>query len=349
MKRISKNWTRVWMIIIVLIICTFIAFAAYTEVSAVKRVVSTTSSPGDPFSSNCMRTTLTSRKLITAQFPVSICNFDQDYPKNYSPVDITYTLTAELKVKVNNQYRTFAEMAQMVTAGTLTGELYNSYVTKASSYSIGKTTDDETGNVLSPDYYTLDSSNNYKKEFAADTLTANKSSTDFYTVIIPEGDLNSDDSLFFVFITAHPEGNVLHDLSARLYGMKEKEDEAASWTGTILESSLTTVDYDFYNYVITGSGVGSIDILWDARYIEVNKYFLEQQGLNNSVAEVAANDSEYGDSGTKAQRTGWKKITLSNVNPSITPRYEFQLFKVSEGSMNNPGDYIECYFTQSNG
>ena len=344
MEKFKKNWTRVWLVVIILSSMSFIGYAAYTEVSSVKRVVSTTSSPGDPFSSNCMRTSTTSRRLTAAEFPVSVCNFDQNYPKNYSPVEITYVMTAELKVKVNNQYRTFTDMADMVTEGTLTQELYNSYVTKAASYSVAKTTDDQSGNDASPTYYNLDSTNGFKKVFPADTLKENKSSSDFYTVRIPEADLSADDSLFFVFVTAQPSGGALSSLSARLYGAKDKAEQEASWDGTIIDDSYTTVDYDFYNYVITGSGVGTIDILWDPANVKVNKYFLEEQELTPTT--VASGDALYGDSGTKKQCTGWSKATLS-VNSTQKSRYELQLYKTNEGSMNNPDAYIACYFTQS--
>lgn len=275
---------------------------------------------------------------------MSVCNFDQNYPKNYSPVEITYVMTAELKVKVNNQYRTFAEMADMVTAGTLTSELYNSYVTKASSYFVAKTSDDQSGAIATPTYYTFDSTNGYKKEFPADTLKENRSSSDFYTVRIPEDDLNADDSLFFVFVTAQPSGGALSPLSARLYGTKDKEEQEASWSGSIIDSEYSTVDYDFYNYVITGSGVGSIDIIWDPANIKVNKYFLEEQGLTEST--IASDDALYGNSGTKGNYTGWSKSTLS-VNSTLKSRYEFQLYKTNEGSITNPDAYIACYFTQS--
>ena len=344
MEKFKKNWTRVWLVVIILSSVSFISYAAYTEVSSVKRVVSTTSSPGDPFSSNCMRTSTTSRRLTAAEFPVSVCNFDQNYPKNYSPVEITYVMTAELKVKVNNQYRTFTEMADMVTEGTLTQELYNSYVTKAASYSVAKTTDDQNGNIANPDYHLLDSVNNFRWEFSADTLKENKSSSDFYTVRIPETDLNADDSLFFVFVTAQPSGGALSSLSARLYGTSDKEEQEASWSGSIIDDAFSTVDYDFYNYVITGSGVGTIDILWDPANIKVNKYFLEEQGL--TVTTVSSNDALYGDNGTKDHCTGWSKATLS-VNSTQKSRYELQLYKTNEGSMSNPDSYIACYFTQS--
>lgn len=344
--KLKKNWTRVWLIVIALACCSFVGIAAYTEVSSVKRVVSTTSSPGDPFSSNCMKTSIVSRRLTATEFPVSICNFDQNYPKNWSTSEIKYTFEAELKVKVNNQYKTFSELYAMIGTeeGQITQATYDSYVSRAANYSIGKTSDDVNA-VATPNYFTLDSTNGYKYTFPKDLLKENQSSTDQYTVRIPQTDLNSDDALFFVFVTATPDGGVLLPLSARLYGAASKDDEVASWGGSILESDYATVDYDFYNYVITGSGVGSIDVLWDAEHIKINKYALET--MNLTVSTVADDNALYGDSGSKGQYTGYSIVTINNVDSRVKPRYEFQLYKTVEGAMNNPDDYVVCFFTQT--
>lgn len=354
--KLKKNWTRVWLVVIALACCSFVGIAAYTEVSSVKRVVSTTSSPGDPFSSNCMKTTIVSRHLTATEFPVSICNFDQDYPKNWSTSEITYTLEAELKVKVNNDYKTFSELYALIGTeeGQITQATYDSYVAQAKQYTILKTQDDANGVVATAptvsegemvNFDTFNSTNSYKVTFPADTLEENKSSTDQYTVVIPESDLHSEDALFFVFVTAKPAGGVLSNLSARLYGSETKDDEAASWNGSILESDYATVDYDFYNYVITGSGVGKIDVLWDTRQIKINKYALEAMGL--TAATVASDNALYGDDGSKGHFTGYSIVTINGVDSREKPRYEFQLYKVGEGTIHNPDDYIECFFTQT--
>ena len=354
--KMKKNWTRVWLLAIALGCGSFVGIAAYTEVSSVKRVVSTTSSPGDPFSSNCMKATIVSRHLTSTEFPVSVCNFDQDYPKNWSTSEITYTLEAELKVKVNNQYKTFAELEEMIGEGEgkISQDIYDSYVTKAQKYTILKTRDDLNGVVATVPpvtdetvFTTFSNANSYKVTFPADKLKENQSSTDQYTVVIPQADLDSEEALFFVFVTAKPAGGVLPNLSARLYGSDTKDDEAASWTGSILESDCATVDYDFYNYVITGSGVGSIDILWDANHIKINKYALEAMGLTAST--VGSENTLYGENGSKGHFTDYNIVTINNVDSRVKPRYDFQLYKTEEGSMNNPDAYIECFFTPTTG
>ena len=95
----KKNWIRVWLIVILIAGTAFGAYAAYTEVSSVKRVVSTTTSPGAPFSSNCLKIELASYRLPSDEFSVTICNFDQNFPSDYCTSPINYTLEAELLVK----------------------------------------------------------------------------------------------------------------------------------------------------------------------------------------------------------------------------------------------------------
>lgn len=330
-RNLKKNWVRVWLIVVAFLCCMAVVFAAYTEVSSVKRVVSTTASPGDPFSSNCMHTTISSRRLTATEFPVSVCNFDQDFPKDYSTTEIIYDMTAELKVKIDSDYYTMAELKELKEAGTITDETYQAYLEKAVKYGICKLEDDMSGTVNEA-WRMFSSENNYKVTYQGDKLRPNRSSTDIYSVKIDEEDLKTDEALFFVFVEAKPSSGVLSTLSARLYGTLTKEEEA-SWSGSILEQNCETVDYDFYNYVITGSGIGTLNIYWDPTKVSVNQYFLEQ---NNLTAENAGSEHE-----------GWKKITME-VNSTVKNRYEFQLFKTEkDSSYLSPSAYITCEFIKS--
>ena len=328
---IKKNWIRVWLIVITILCCMAVVFAAYTEVSSVKRVVSTTASPGAPFSSNCMHTTISSRRLTATEFPVSVCNFDQDFPKDYCTTEIIYNMTAELKVKIDSDYYTIAELENLKNNDTITDETYQAYLKKAVKYGICKLEDDKDGIVSEP-WQMFSSDNSYKITYSSDNLRPNRSSTDIFSIKIDEEDLRTDDTLFFVFVEAKPLSGVLSTLSARLYGTLTKEVEA-SWSGSILEQNCDTIDYDFYNYVITGSGIGKLDIYWDPTKVSVNKYFLEQNNLTAVDAD--------------SNHAGWKKITI-NVDSTKKNRYEFQLFKAEkDSSFLSPSAYITCVFTKS--
>ncbi len=362
LEQLKKNWIRVWLVSILLISSLFVAYAAYTEVSSVKRVVSTTTSPGAPFSSNCMKTEWASYRLISDKFSVTVCNYDQNYPSDYCTSPITYTFEAELMVKKDDgSYEKagdfVASLATALANNEISQETYNGYMNKIALYSISKTEDDTDGVVASPVDHKFTSSNGYKYTFDSDTLATGDSKTDTYTVKIDPADLNEQDSKFFIFVKASPTaGGTLSELKSRLFAAKGKDAEA-SWNGTIQESLTTVVDdvtinidYDFYNYIVSGSGVGSIDILWDPNHVEVNKFFLTEEGKTpdtisaSDTTQTSDKASTYG-----ARYVGWKRITIP-VNSTNRSRYELQLYKVNENDpLISPSSYVACEFTKSAG
>ena len=345
LKLMKKNWIRVWLVAVLVIGSAFAAYAAYTEVSAVKRVVSTTASPGQPFSSNCMTKEISSHRLESGALQVTVCNYDQDFPGEYSTSEIKYILEAELRIKMNNGYKTFSEVRNLVSS-----DLYNRYVSKAANYWIYKSEDDQSGVIQNAGsgkrMFTED--NSFKVLYGTDgdestyeALKARKSSTDVYTVRLDPADAENEDALFFVFVKAIPKGGALYDLSARLYTNKSNEDKA-DWDGSILESISDTVDYDFYNYIITGSGIGSVDILWNKSKLEINKFFLQENSL--SPETILASDATYGSTYGDGN---WKKVTIP-VNSTVKSRYELQLYKVVKGELiADPRSYIVCVFNKS--
>jgi len=374
-NKLKKNWIRVWLIIIAVACISFVGIAAYTEVSSVKRVISTKDSSGQPFSSNCMKSENSSRRMTSSSFFVTVCNFDQNYPEKISSADITYILKAELLVQTAigvytpmSSIQTELNRLNNIEEVNRTQEekdtiiLYNRYITKAANYSIQKTADDdiidpvvdaserrfvttdENGNVSITDviYGTDGNSSTYQK------LKAKKSATDIYTVVIDNEDINTrEEPLFFVQLTATPKSGIEYSsLKVRLYGTKEAVKDEVSWSGYISDPdySYSGVDYDFYNYVITGSGEGTLDILWDPTNINVNKFFLVENKLADQVSQIESNDPLYGEAGTKAHCKDWNKVSL-NVD-SDDSRFELQLYKTVERSSINPDSYIKCFFRE---
>lgn len=326
-RGIKSNWIRVWLIVIIVILSTMVSFAAYTEVSSVKRVVSTTASPGEPFSSNCMMTNISSRRLTSSEFPVSVCNFDQNFPKDYSTTKITYQFTAELKIKINDNYYSISDLETLKTNGTITQADYEKYIAKVPNYSVCKLEDDKAGAIDPADWKTFTSDNNYTVTFDEDELRANRSSTDIYSVKIDPTDLLSEEALFYVYVTAKPQSGTLSELKARLYGTADKTDKGVLWSGSILEQNCDTVDYDFYNYIITGSGKGTIEVSWDPTYLKANKFFIEENGLTETNGE-----------------NGWKKIIIS-ADSTVKSRYEIQFYKTEEDKwITSPDSYVKCNF-----
>ncbi|MDD6489609.1 MAG: hypothetical protein PUG48_07340 [Clostridia bacterium] len=345
LKIIKKYWTRVWLVCVVLLLGgAFVTYAAYTEVSSVKRVVSTTSAPGALFSSNCMRTDISSRRLTSAEYTITVCNFDQEKPTTYNPSTISYTLKAEIQVKFKDQYMTMADLKTALN----NDEEYSNYVAKAANYCIYKTEDDVNGEVSPLSINRFTSDKNFTVTFDIDTLESQKSSIDKYKVEIDKSDLENTNPEFFIHVWAEPNSpSNLNQIDTRLYGAKNVAD-TASWTGTFVETDCETVDYDFYNYVITGSGTGMIDILWKPDKFEINKFFFNTSLSGNlfegNVSTVSADDTKY------STYSGWKKVTLK-VDSTVKNRYELQLYKTLFGKSytgdNAATKFIVCYFNKS--
>lgn len=347
----KKHWITVWLCAALLFFGAFVTYAAYTEVSSVKRVVSTQSSPGEMFSSNCLRADISSRRLTSPQYTITVCNYDQDKPTVYNPSTITYTLHAEIQVQINNNYYTMSQLRTALNDDTE----YNTYVSKIANYCIYKTYDDlnpSTALTVSKQYFT--SGNNYTVNFSTDTLRQTTSSVDRYKVEIEPNSVNDNNTNIFVHVWAEPtDPSNLRTIESRLYGAAASAD-TSTWTGALHETDCDTVDYDFYNYIITGSGTGTVDILWDPNKFEPNPFFFVDSGNvfangNSTPTTIAAGDPNYDSS-----YAGWKKVTLV-VNSTVKNRYELQLYKTAQSSptgvsytgANSADSFIDCIFTES--
>lgn len=338
---LAKNWTRVWLWVVLAALSGVVGYAVYTEVSSIKRVVSTQESPGEPFSSNCMRKELTSRKLTADAFDVWVCNFDQNYPDDYNNAEITYTMQAELKVKVGAEYKSFEELATLVSNNEFDSALYNSYVTKANNYSIFKKQDNNAAGAISnPIEEKFTSTNRYTVSFSAETLPPNNSSTDIFTVNVDPDDKNNAEATFFVFVTATPSVGAQNTLSARLYRSSAEENEA-DWQGRFYENLTNGKDYDFYNYIITGTGGGTLKVYWDPAVFEINQFFLEMNGDQNGNLQIQNSDDT-------ENYNGYKMISFS-VDSTQKNRYEIQFYKVQEeASVATPAAKVGCEFSEGN-
>jgi hypothetical protein len=118
----------------------------------------------------------------------------------------------------------------------------------------------------------------------------------------------------------------------------------ALWSGTLAERSTNTLDYDFYNYVITGSGSGRLDIMWDPNWFEVNEFFFNSSLSGVTFYNNVSTPSDVSEEG----HVGWKKVTIvvDSSGENAKSRYELQLFKVKEDTSytgdNDAANHITC-------
>ncbi|MCR5458017.1 MAG: hypothetical protein K6F14_08065 [Clostridiales bacterium] len=341
---IKKHWIIIWLSVAIILVGSFATYAAYTEIASIKRVVSTQTTPGEMFSSNCMQTEIFNLRLTTSEYIVTVCNFDQSKPTMYNPLSIAYVLSAEIMVKRGDDYYTMAEFK------TEYASEYAAYVAKAANYSICKTYDDENpSTLLSNTPIVFSEENGFTVTFDSDTLAPAKSSVDRYNVAIDSDAISDTDTDIYVHVWAVPsEPASLRRIDGRLYGATVTI-EKASWTGTMMESDCATVDYDFYNYIITGSGSGTIDILWNPDKFEINPFFFvdsnnDFKNDNNTPTTIAAENASYG-----GQYAGWKMVTIE-VDSTVKSMYEMQLYKTDNTGTSYTGEnvasgFIKCVFT----
>ncbi|MBR3668289.1 MAG: hypothetical protein IKN66_14250 [Ruminococcus sp.] len=359
--RLKKHWITVWLVVIAAGFSTFVSYAIYTEVSTVKRVVITRSAPKELFSSNCMYANPYERRMASTEFNINVNNFDPSSRDVPNPTDIQYTLTAQLMVKYNGTIMTFDELAGRLGEDTTT---YNTIVGRATGYKIGKSQDNNTSGIIAtPTMQEFTSVHSFQVTFGPteetplnyETLPGNEVSTDRFKVQIPASDLEKpyDEIEFFIYVKADAVDTGLTDLQAYLYGSKNVS-VSASWSGTLVEQNTASLDYDFYNYVISGSGSGKLDIMWDDEWFEIDDFFFNT-GLSGVTFDASCLDGEgHVQPGTVSGGThdGWKKVTIVVNSSESKSRYELQLYKVKPdtpytGTEGNAANHIHCEMPQN--
>lgn len=340
-EKLKKRWILIWLIIAAFATGAFVVFADYTGVNSVKRVVTTQSTEiGEMFSSNALKSSYSSQRISATAYTVTVCNYDQDSITGANPIDIIYNITADLCILVGEDFVRVSELtndkileytsAEQEKINALLSVLEDrTYKFNNVALNSGRTCTQYVlnGNTLPHDVRTTHS---YKVEF------------DITEVVDSEPD-------FYVFIevtpTAGVEGNKIGN---RLCAAKSEADRA-SWKGELKEKDCSSVDYDFYNYIISGSGAGTIDIMWDTTKFEINEFFLSDLSGNEFVetdGEIITPDTTHSGS--------WNKIVLKvDSTDTDKKRFELQLYKVN-GALSYIGDnsaskYIDYHYTESSG
>lgn len=337
-KKLKKHGILIWLLVVMIASTAFISYGAYTGLKSVKRVVTTQASPGDLFSSNCMRIALSNKRINTTEYTVTVCNYEQRNPSETNPSDITYTLTAEIKVSYNNSYYTMDELKALLGENS---DVYQGYVNKLAhrAYSIVKTEDDKDGS-LTGSVISLKLANSYRAEYTNEVLAKGEASTDKFKVTFDEAELEDAIPDFYVYLRAEAETTSNLAPIEGLLCAAQNASDVASWQGAFIEADCDTVDYDFYNYIISGSGIGTVDIMWDPEWFEINPFFFRTMGIEGTTETITDETSMY---------NGWEKLSLK-VDSTQQNRYELQLYKaqkdVTYTGDNSAAKRIACMFKQ---
>ncbi|WP_295210484.1 hypothetical protein [Ruminococcus sp.] len=289
-KRLKKSWLTIWIVAAVAALSTIGGMAAYTSISSVKRVVSTQKGVGNLFSSNYLEegssfplknVTFSSDK-IAPTVTVNVCNFPQTKIK-HSDADITYTLTITL----------------VDSGGKEVGDIEN-----IGNYSVSYNN--------TPIAFSSE-----KKEirYENQTLSASDFSYNDFTLTFDSSQLTTQN--VFMKLEAKPSSSSgLPTLSAMI-GVSYVKPYSASWSGQFTDSADKPSDLDGFNYRLSGSGSGTITLSWNTKYIEISKWFLKENNLDDPAADS----------------NGIKTITLT-VDSSKQNQYDIQFYRVNGISAN---------------
>ena len=256
MKARNKFIGKQWVISIVtaaVMLAGFTAYAAYTSLNSVKRVVSTQGGKGTAFSSNYLNLTtketdVFSMKNIsfpesaeTVSFEINVCNYVHNTPSEVNENDIDYTLILSL----------------LNTDGSANTENFN-----------GLTVADKTTNY---------SFSNGVCEIENQTLAGKTKSVNTYTITVPKEFINK----LNIKAAAEPTSNSYqytdNNKLGRVFTFSVFNAASTTWTGSFTET--TTEDFDGFNYIIKGQGKGKVTLEWDSDNLEISKIFLESNSI----------------------------------------------------------------------
>ena len=335
--KFSRRLTLIILVIaiVAVAVASVAVYAEFTKSSRAKRVVASYESEGLLFSSNYMLRTAnnpsaaSNRKVIYTGNPanpvittVSICNFAQGNPGKQYERDIIYRLYAELVVVSGNSRRP---------------------ATAADVGSLEVTLEFKDGSPV-----TLDASN-LSYTFSPDsTLDHRAASTDLCVLTFSSG-FNTDEDGICLFLSATPIGNYIGILpiDAIFNTSVSTEQVIELWHGYFNEAGALGVqnsadpdEYDGFNYVITGSGVGTCRLSWNTERLAVNELFLDV--FNLDLSDVGS---------TTVSGDVWNYIDFP-VDSDVVNRYDTQFYR-SDGDVNSFADWnavkdcVTLVFTES--
>ena len=306
-KFIRNNGLRLWIIIVIMILGSMVAYAAYeNEQNKTKKVIATSSDTEMRFSSNYLEegTTKLKTTIKNASDPtitVYIRNYSKNNPTIWYTSDINYTLDFELSdtsgiTSDNSNYQTrINSLLGTSEAVTITGN--------GSTVKLNRSTK--------------------TYQLTNQPLTYNRAASDQkkYVVTFP-----SVTSKICVRITATPTPEKkyldLKPISVILTIADKDNLQVNGWEGKFndAQTNKTPSDYDAYNYCLTGHGSSTNAVFkWDSSRLEVNnQYFQSKFDVDITSADEAPEEG-----------ANWKKVTIEVDSSKSNGRYDFQLFKAN--------------------
>ena len=291
-------------------------YAAYMGNSNMKRTISTRSISDIVFSSNVMKAPAQARNLheinsaAEYEYPVTVCNFEQMSPATHAKETINYTLTAELVRYDGTAYMPVTET------------VYREDGITAKVFRIRQTADDN--NQLSGETYDLNSGR-FQVTYENQSLSDSISATDTFTLVFDREEMKKASTDYYIQITATPTNatavsGTIRPLQAQISVSKGK-DYGSRWRAVLTEPD--DADYDAYNVQVSGSGAGTIEIMWKTEYFNISDMFLMDTAntFRDSTGDAVTGDDAIITVGE------WSKVILEVDSYTKENKYDIQFFK----------------------
>jgi hypothetical protein len=259
---IKRHAIAIWMLAAALLLAAVGSFAAYTNTSGVKRVVSTQGSPGLLFSSNVMQsaamgdtTSAWGESIVTLigdnpTVTVTVCNYEQGNAARANSSDISYTFSVTL-VDKNGSEITDKEIYSLYSLG-------DTAFTDATMTAEGTLQRD----VADKDSYVIKLAKDYLNEIYLKVSATPKSAS---------ASAAENHYLRRIIITAQYSAAV-----------------ADGWSGSFdYKADVSAEDYDAFNYDLSGNGSGTVTLKWDADKVTISPWFLKELGVTPDGSSVS--------------------------------------------------------------
>lgn len=316
MKFANKKWITVWLAVAIIACCGGFALAKYGDFhNVVKRVITTDSGAANRFTSNYLSTDSSSQHIRNVSptytddivYDINIYNYSLNKPTQWYPVDLEFTLDAQIKTLDGTSSLTSEQVEEMIGNGQII--LYT--VTQNSSHQ------EVTTPLLTLDKDNLTASNNSQV-----ILNSSGGGTyNSYRLILPNSVVGKDISVTLKATPASKHRDIADTILGSRFGAEVQTIVLTTgWTGSFNDDTTVSLSrYEGFNYSITGSGNSSGTLSWNSDLLEPNA---------NEIYELFGVDIT--DSSSYTQEGSMRTITLSSLSSDTNAgRYDFQLYIIS--------------------
>lgn len=306
-KFLKKYWLVMWLCIVAALTITLVVRAEYiANKNRVRRVAANVANEGQQFSSNY---------LIIGETEIKKGSFNNGDEKGYCIVPVTIW---------NHSVTNTTKAYQGVLDYKLEAWLVDKTGTKISENALILGTYNNLGFSTDGDSYTNFNTYTYDSTYGyytgeidgsfnlTDTNGSYLVDENTYYLRFPEEMLTDNPDLYVMMVATPDKTEEFNSISAIIGIQKAGTVMTRGWTGDFSDVN-SNVDYDAFNYLISGSGEADITLEWCTDYLELSQISIQRYSddfsrnittfYKNSAGEETATLQEGG--------TTWKRLSFT--------------------------------------